>query len=84
MTSAIDILFPLKVTSIEKSFRLKFYQTSSLQVLLNPQFLYPMLNIAMTASVFLTVAIVLERFVAVHFPIKYRAAMNHSRYSEKC
>ena len=68
-----------QVTSIEKSLRLKFHLTSYVQVVFNPKFLYPMLNIAMTSSVFLTVAIVLERFVAVHFPIKYRAAMNHSR-----
>ena len=36
-----------------------------------PYFLYPAISISMTASVFMTVGIALERYIAVHYPIDY-------------
>ena len=44
-----------------------------------PQFLYPLNGIALTGSIFLTVAIAFERYVAVHNPINYNRAMNDAR-----
>lgn len=35
--------------------------------------------IAMTGSILMTVAIALERYVAVHYPINYSQAMNDSK-----
>ena len=70
--------FTYLVCSILKSLRLRFEITSDLHVLLVPYFLHPIQNIAITASIFLTVAIALERFVAVHHPIHYRQASNNS------
>ena len=40
-------------------------------VLLFPYVLYPLNAIAMTGSIFLTVAIALERYIAVHHPLNY-------------
>ena len=36
-----------------------------------PYFLYPLLSIMVTGSIFMTVAIAFERFFAVHYPIDY-------------
>ena len=36
-----------------------------------PHFLYPLKHIALTASIFMTVAIAFERFIAVHYPINF-------------
>ncbi len=36
-----------------------------------PSFIYPVNHIALTASVYMTVAIAFERYVAVHFPLDY-------------
>ena len=41
-----------------------------------PYFLYPLLMMAMTGSILMTVAIGLERYVAVHHPINYSRATN--------
>ena len=40
-------------------------------MLLFPHLLYPGQMIVMTASVFMTVAIAMERYVAVHYPLDY-------------
>jgi hypothetical protein len=39
--------------------------------LLFPYFLYPGQTIMMTASIFMTVGIAMERYVAVHYPLDY-------------
>ena len=49
--------------------------TTELHLILFPYFLFPFLSIAMTASVFMTVGIALERYIAVHYPINYSQAM---------
>ena len=50
--------------------------TTEVHLLLFPYFLFPFLSIAMTASVFMTVGIALERYIAVHYPINYSQAIN--------
>ena len=50
--------------------------TTELHLILFPYFLFPFLSIAMTASVFMTVGIALERYIAVHYPINYSQAIN--------
>ena len=37
-----------------------------------PQFIYPLSNISLTASIYMTVAISLERYCAAHYPMDYR------------
>ena len=44
---------------------------SRTHLLLFPYFLYPGQTIMMTASIFMTVAIAMERYVAVHYPLDY-------------
>ena len=42
-----------------------------LHIILFPYFLYPGQIIVMSASVLMTVAIAMERYVAVHYPLDY-------------
>lgn len=48
-----------------------YFGVTRLHLILFPYFLYPMNKFFMTASIFLTVAIAIERYVAVHYPIDY-------------
>ena len=41
------------------------------------------LQIAITGSIFMTVAIALERFIAVHYPIDYSQAMHEANALSK-
>ncbi len=49
-----------------------------MHIILFPYLLYPFNQIAITASIFLTVAIALERFIAVHYPLNYSQAMHEA------
>ena len=44
---------------------------TNIQVLLFPHLLYPLISIVFTASIYMTVAIAIERYIAVHYPIDY-------------
>ena len=44
----------------------KMNMASELQLLLFPHFLYPLSSIAFNASIFMTVAIATERYIALH------------------
>lgn len=57
--------------SILESFRKSFKMATTVHIILFPYFLYPFQMIAMTASIFMTVAIAMERFFAVHYPLDY-------------
>ena len=57
--------------SILESFRKSFNLMSKAHTYLFPHFLFPGQMIAMTSSVYLTVAISVERFAAVHYPLNY-------------
>lgn len=67
------------VGGILESCRKRFHLVTNLHLILFPYFLYPLHMIAMTGSILMTVAIALERYVAVHYPINYSQAMNDSR-----
>ena len=54
---------------ILENVRRNFDLASNLHILLFPYFLYPTAMVAMTGSIFMTVAISLERYFAVHHPI---------------
>lgn len=62
--------------SVLESFRKRFGLDTDAHIILFPYFLYPLHMIAMTGSILMTVAIALERYVAVHYPINYSQAMN--------
>ncbi|CAB4067276.1 unnamed protein product [Lepeophtheirus salmonis] len=64
------------LSSIIESFRISFNMATELHIHLFPYLLYPVLSVAMTASVFMTVGIALERYIAVHYPIDYSQAIN--------
>lgn len=64
--------------SILESFRKQFALGSDVHIILFPHLLYPFTQIAITASIFMTVAIALERFIAVHYPINYSQAMHEA------
>ena len=54
-----------------ESLRNSFDLATDFHVVLFPQFLYPAHSMAMTGSIFMTVAIAFERYSAVHFPMDY-------------
>ena len=57
--------------SIVESCRKRFDLQTDLHLILLPYFLYPLHSMAMTGSILMTVAIALERYNAVHWPISY-------------
>ena len=44
---------------------------SQLHIILFPHLLYPFNQVAVTGSIFMTVAIAWEHYVAVHYPLDY-------------
>ncbi|TRY77341.1 hypothetical protein TCAL_10524 [Tigriopus californicus] len=67
------------ITAFCESLRKSFKLATNLHIELFPYLLYPMQGIALTGSIFMTVAIAFERYVAVHNPINYNRAMNDAR-----
>ena len=65
--------------AILESFRKSFQMATTIHIRLFPRLLYPLQGIAMTGSIFMTVAIAFERYVAVHNPINYNRAMNDGK-----
>ena len=59
------------ITSIVDCFRKGFFLTTDVHTWMFPYFLHPFISIAVTGSIFMTVAIALERYWAVHYPIDY-------------
>ena len=56
---------------------------TSAYIILFPYLLYPLEMIAMTGSILLTVAIALERYTAVHYPISYRQTLKNADAMKK-
>ena len=50
-------------------------ENDDLITLLVPHFLYPMESVSLTASIFMTIGIAHERYVAIKSPIKHRQSM---------
>ena len=73
------LLFQLQLFgSILESFRKQFGLATDVHIILFPYALYPFTQIAITGSIFMTVAIALERFIAVHYPLDYSQAMHEA------
>ena len=49
---------------------------SELHTILFPHVLFPLHQIAISGSIFMTVAIAWERYIATHHPLDYNQAMN--------
>ena len=60
-----------------------FGLASEAHIILFPYLLYPVNQIAISGSIFMTVAIAWERYVAVHYPLDYNQAMNDSHAIRK-
>ena len=71
------------VGSILESVRKTFGAASRWHIALFPHVLYPFNQVAITGSIFMTVAIAWERYVAVHYPLDYNQAMNDSHAVRK-
>merc|ERR1719232_693026 len=56
---------------------------TQVQVMMFPYFIFPFMNIAVTGSIFMTVAIAFERYWAVHYPIDYSQAINSPEACKK-
>ena len=61
-------LFGAILDSIRKKYFGEVLLTD-VHTILFPYLLYPAMSIFMSASIFMTVAIALERYIAVHYPI---------------
>ncbi|CAB4063238.1 unnamed protein product [Lepeophtheirus salmonis] len=64
--------------SILESFRKSFNLATNTHIILFPHMLYPITQISIAGSIFMTVAIALERYIAVHYPLTYNQAMHES------
>ena len=62
-------LFGAILDSIRKKECFGEYLLTDVHTILFPYMLYPAMSIFMSASIFMTVAIALERYIAVHYPI---------------
>ena len=71
------------IGSILESVRKIFGFTSEAHIILFPYLLYPMNQMAISGSIFMTVAIAWERYIAVHYPLDYNQAMNDSNAIRK-
>ena len=60
----------------KKYFFFRFGLHTQLHLILVPHFIYPLSNISLTASIYMIVAISLERYCAVHYPVDYRQVSN--------
>ena len=69
--------------SILESCRKTFELATRWHIMLFPHVLYPFNQIAITGSIFMTVAIAWERYIAVHYPLDYNQAMNDEHAMRK-
>ena len=69
------------VGSVLESMRKCFQLETDLHTMLFPYLLYPGQMIAMSGSVFMTVAIAMERYVAVHYPLDYNQVRETKTHS---
>ena len=66
--AVFDNTFLLSI--ILESFRTSFEMATYIQIFLFPKFLYPISNIAFCSSIFMIIAISMERYIAVRRPIR--------------
>eukprot|EP00093_Oithona_nana_P009090 09090.XXX_64533_60387_1 [CDS] Oithona nana genome sequencing. len=71
------------ITSFLDCFRKGFNMITYVHYMMFPYFLFPFMSIAVTGSIFMTVAIAFERYWAVHYPIDYSQAINSPEACKK-
>lgn len=65
------------------SFRKYFNFENSILILLFPHVIYPVRNMAFTASIFMTVAIAYERYTAIKYPIQHYQLLRSRKFRRK-
>ena len=70
-----DLIYLL--TMLLESLRKLGLQTNT-HVILSPYFLYPLNSISLMCSIYMTIGITLERFMAVYHPLDYRSRQQDS------
>lgn len=63
-----------------ENFRRNFDLSTNTHVILLPKILYPMFGISLSASIFMTVAIAHERYIAIKQPFPHLQAMRSAKY----
>ena len=65
------------------AFRKYFNFENSILILLFPHIIYPIRNMAFTASIFMTVAIAYERYTAIKYPIQHYQLLRSRKFRRK-
>ena len=66
-----------------KSYRSKFHMESRIHTILLPKLTYPLMFVSLSASIFMTVAVAHERYVAIKKPIQHRQSMRSSKFQRQ-
>ena len=54
-----------------------------IHTMLLPKFTYPLIFVSLSASIFMTVAVAHERYVAIKKPIQHRQSMRSAKFQRK-
>ena len=73
-----DSIFLL--SALIEAFRTNFRLYTRIHVILFPKLLYPIRIVSLTASIFMTVGIAYERYIAIKQPIRHRQAMRSAKF----
>ena len=66
-----------------ETFRTKFQMESKIHTILLPKLTYPLIFVTLSASIFMTVAVAHERYVAIKKPIQHRQSMRSAKFQRK-
>ena len=66
-----------------ETFRTKFQMENRIHTMLLPKFTYPLIFVSLSASIFMTVAVAHERYVAIKKPIQHRQSMRSAKFQRK-
>ena len=65
------------------AFRKYFNFENSILIILFPHVIYPIRNVAFTASIFMTMAIAYERYSAIKYPIQHYQLLRSRKFRRK-
>ena len=65
------------------TFKTNFRIYTKIHIILFPYIIHPLKPVSLTASIFMTIGIAYERFVAIRSPIIHRQSMESSRFRRK-
>ena len=66
-----------------ETFRTKFQMENRIHTILLPKLTYPLIFVTLSASIFMTVAVAHERYVAIKKPIQHRQSMRSAKFQRK-